>query len=60
MEPTYSKLTVEGDKKTNWICGCFETVDNFFKFCSIHNDMLKNIIEHKIDELDTEYSKPTN
>jgi len=57
METTYSKLTVEGDKKTNWICGCFETVDSFFKFCPEHNNALRIIIESKIDELDTKYNK---
>ncbi len=53
MKNIYSKLTVEGDKKTRWICGCFETVDNFFKFCNNHNHVLKKIIESQIDELDT-------
>ena len=24
-EQKYSKWTVEGDKKTRWICGCFQT-----------------------------------
>lgn len=53
MEPTaYAKLTVEGDKKTRWICGCFVTADDFFKFCSEHNDTLKRAIEAQIDELD--------
>ena len=51
-EHPYSKLTVEGDKKTRWICGCFETVDNFFKFCSKHDNTLKKAIEAQIDELD--------
>jgi len=51
-EYPYSKLTVEGDKKTKWICGCFETVDNFFKFCSEHDNTLKKAIEAQIDELD--------
>ena len=50
--PAYAKLTVEGDKKTRWICGCFVTVDDFFKFCSQHNDSLKRAIESQIDELD--------
>ena len=50
--PSYAKLTVEGDKKTRWICGCFVTVDDFFKFCSQHNDSLKRAIESQIDELD--------
>jgi hypothetical protein len=48
----YSRLTVEGDKKTRWICGCFETVDGFFKFCKEHNNTLKKAIESQIDELD--------
>ena len=48
----YSRLTVEGDKKTRWICGCFETVDGFFSFCSTHKDSLKKAIEAQIDELD--------
>jgi len=50
--PYYAKLTVEGDKKTRWICGCFVTVDDFFKFCSEHNATLKRAIESQIDELD--------
>ena len=50
--PSYAKLTVEGDKKTRWICGCFVTVDDFFKFCSQHNDSLKRAIESQIDELE--------
>jgi len=48
----YARLSVEGDKKTRWVCGCFETVDGFFKFCSEHNDSLKKAIESQIDELD--------
>lgn len=48
----YRKLTVEGEKKTQWICGCFETVDGFFKFCNEHNDVIKKTIEAQIDELD--------
>ena len=48
----YNKLTIEGDKKTQWICGCFETVDGFFKFCSQHNETIKKTIEAQIDELD--------
>jgi len=51
-EYPYSKLTVEGDKKTRWICGCFETIDNFFKFCPDHDNTLKKAIEAQIDELD--------
>ena len=49
---TYRKLTVEGEKKTQWICGCFETVDGFFKFCNDHNDAMRKTIEAQIDELD--------
>ena len=48
----YRKLTVEGEKKTQWICGCFETVDGFFKFCNEHNNAIKKTIEAQIDELD--------
>ena len=48
----YSRLTVEGDIQTQWICGCFETIDGFFKFCSEHNDAMKKTIESQIDELD--------
>lgn len=48
----YRKLTVEGEKKTQWICGCFETVDGFFKFCNEHNEAIKKTIEAQIDELD--------
>ena len=48
----YARLTVEGDKKTRWICGCFETVDGYFKFCSLHNESLRKAIEAQIDELD--------
>ena len=52
MEHPYAKLTVEGDKKTQWVCGCFITVDGFFKFCENHNSALKKAIESQIDELD--------
>ena len=48
----YNKLTVEGDASTRWICGCFETVDGFFKFCKEHNEAMKKTIEAQIDELD--------
>tara|TARA_B100001105_G_C22051881_1_gene298565 strand:- start:153 stop:335 length:183 start_codon:yes stop_codon:yes gene_type:complete len=51
-EQKYSKLTVEGSKKTKWICGCFLTVDNYFKFCNSHNTTLKKAIQTQIDELD--------
>jgi hypothetical protein len=49
---TYNKLTVEGEIHTKWICGCFETVDGFFKFCPEHSDAMKRTIEAQIDELD--------
>ncbi len=48
----YSKWTVEGDKKTKWICGCFQTADNYFKFCDKHDISLKKAIQDQIDELD--------
>ena len=48
----YARLSIEGDKNTKWICGCFETVDGFFKFCSNHQTTLKKAIESQIDELD--------
>lgn len=48
----YVRLTVEGDKKTKWICGCFQTMDGFFKFCPEHNDALTKAIKAQIDELD--------
>ncbi len=51
-EQKYSKWTVEGDKKTKWICGCFLTVDGYFKFCEAHNGTLKKAIQSQIDELD--------
>ncbi len=49
---TYNRLTVEGETQTQWICGCFETVDGFFKFCSEHNNAMRKTIEAQIDELD--------
>ena len=48
----YSKWTVEGEKKTKWICGCFQTADNYFKFCEKHDDTLQKAIQAQIDELD--------
>ena len=51
-EHKYSKLTIEGDKKTKWICGCFLTVDDYFKFCDTHNETLKKAIQAQVDELD--------
>jgi len=52
MNEQYSKGTIEGDKKTEWICGCFQTADNYFKFCSMHNQTLQKAIQAQIDELD--------
>ena len=52
MDEKYSKVTIEGDKKTEWICGCFQTADNYFKFCSSHNQTLQKAIQAQIDELD--------
>ena len=40
METRYSRMTVDGDKKTEWICGCFQTIDGYFKFCK------KNMMTH--------------
>ncbi len=51
-EHKYSKWTIEGDKKTKWICGCFLTVDDYFKFCDTHNETLKKAIQAQVDELD--------
>lgn len=48
----YSKCTVGGDKKTKWICGCFQTIDNYFKFCEKHEETLKKAIQSQVDELD--------
>lgn len=48
----YSKWTVEGEKKTKWICGCFQTADNYFKFCEKHDNTLQKAIQAQIDELD--------
>ena len=52
VEQRYSKWTVEGDKKTKWICGCFQTSDDYFKFCEKHSDTLKKAIQAQVDELD--------
>jgi len=52
IENKYAKWTVEGDKKTKWICGCFQTVDDYFKFCKNHNEVLEKAIRTQIDELD--------
>ena len=51
-EQKYAKWTVEGDKKTTWNCGCCQTADNYFKFCSTHNQTLQRAIQAQIDELD--------
>ncbi len=51
-EHKYSKLTIEGDIKIKWICGCFQTVDDYFKFCNKHNETLKKAIQSQVDELD--------
>ena len=51
-EQKYSKGTIYGDKKTEWICGCFQTTDNYFKFCSKHDQTLEKAIQAQIDELD--------
>lgn len=48
----YHRLTIEGDKKTRWICGCFQTEDDYFKFCTKHNESMKKAILAQIDELD--------
>jgi len=48
----YSRLSIEGDIQTRWICGCFETVDAFFKFCPQHKETMKQTIELQIDKLD--------
>jgi len=52
MDEKYSKVTIEGDKKTEWICGCFQTADDYFKFCNSHNQTLQKAIQAQIDELD--------
>ena len=52
MTEQYYRLSIEGDKKTKWICGCFQTVDGFFKFCEKHNNSLSKAIQAQIDEMD--------
>ena len=52
MAHQYHRFTIEGDKKTRWICGCFQTEDDYFKFCSKHNENMKKAILAQIDELD--------
>ena len=48
----YARLTIEGDKRTEWMCGCFLTEDDYFKFCPRHNESLKKAVLAQIDELD--------
>ncbi len=48
----YSRLTVEGDRKTEWICGCYQTTDGFFKFCRNHDVTLTKTVKMQLDELD--------
>ena len=48
----YARLTIEGDKKTEWMCGCLLTEDDYFKFCPRHNEYLKRAVLAQIDELD--------
>jgi len=52
MEKKYSKWTVEGEKKTSWICGCFQTADGYFKFCDEHENIMQKAIQDKVDSLD--------
>ena len=51
-EKNYYQSTIEGEKSTKWICGCFETKDGFFKFCDKHADTLHKAVVAQIDELD--------
>lgn len=55
----YSRRTIEGDKKTRWMCGCFHTHDDFFKFCPEHEGILKKAVLSQIDELDMIQDMPT-
>ncbi|KAG2474112.1 MAG: hypothetical protein NPMRTH4_660002 [Nitrosopumilales archaeon] len=48
----YARHSISGDMKTKWICGCFQTVDDFYKFCDKHDETLKKAINAQIDELD--------
>lgn len=48
----YSRWTIEGDKKTKWMCGCFQTADDYFKFCKTHEATLRRAIQAQVDELD--------
>jgi len=51
-EKNYYRSTIEGEKSTQWICGCFETKDGFFKFCDKHKETLHKAVVAQIDELD--------
>jgi len=52
LEKKYYRSTIEGEKGIQWICGCFETKDGFFKFCDKHKDTLSKAVVAQIDELD--------
>jgi len=52
LEKKYYRSTIEGEKSTQWICGCFVTKDGFFKFCDKHEDTLRKAVVAQIDELD--------
>ena len=52
LEKKYYRSTIEGEKNIQWICGCFETKDGFFKFCDKHKDTLCKAVVAQIDELD--------
>jgi len=52
LEKKYYRSTIEGEKGIQWICGCFETKDGFFKFCDKHKDTLCRAVVAQIDELD--------
>lgn len=54
----YARLTIEGDKRTEWMCGCFLTEDDYFKFCPHHNESLKKAVLAQIDELDMTIAVP--
>ena len=51
-EKNYYRSTIEGEKNIQWICGCFETSDGFFKFCDKHGTTLREAVVAQIDELD--------
>ena len=46
------KIQLKEIKKQNGFVGCFQTTDNYFKFCSMHNQTLQKAIQAQIDELD--------